>query len=111
MKVTYLMIGILCTGLLVSSSLAQQESNSLLSINRDFICYDTDKLVSELRNTHKESPFVIGRTNDQAGTTTSLWVNVATKTWTIIATNDEVSCVIGTGTELKLVPSVRGISI
>lgn len=111
MKATYLMIGILCTGLLVSSSLAQQEINPPISINRDFTCYNTDKLVSELLTTHKESPFVVGRSDDQAGTTMSLWVNVATKTWTIIATNGEVSCVVGTGTELKLVPSVRGISI
>jgi hypothetical protein len=105
------MIGILCIGLLVSSSLAQQETNPPISINRDFTCYNTDKLVSELLTTHKESPFVVGRSDDQAGTTMSLWVSVATKTWTIIATNGEVSCVIGTGTGLKLMPVGKGISI
>lgn len=111
MKLTYLTIGILFTGLLVSNALAQQETNDSITINRDFTCYATDKLISELRNTHKESLFVFGKTNDQAETTTSLWVNPTTKTWTIIATKGEISCVIGTGADLKLVPIVKGTDI
>jgi hypothetical protein len=111
-KAIYLVIGMAFTGLLASSSIAQQDnSKPLTSINRTFYCYDTDRLVKELLNTHKETPFLIGKTSDQVGTTMSLWVSTSSKAWTLLATKDDVSCVIGSGTDISLVPLPKGIGV
>ena len=56
-------------------------------------------------------PFVFGKTSDVAGTVMSIWINPLTKTWTIISTKDTVSCVIGYGTEMHLVPYPKGPKI
>jgi FKBP-type peptidyl-prolyl cis-trans isomerase len=52
---------------------------------------------------------VIGETidnaNDQAGTIMILWMNPASMSWTITATKNETTCVIGTGEQLKFIKS------
>lgn len=112
MKAIYLVIGMAFTGLLASSSIAQQDnSKPLTSINRTFYCYDTDRIVKELLNTHKETPFMLGKTSDHLGSTMSLWLSPVTKTWTLVATKDDISCIIGSGTDISLIPLPKGIGV
>ena len=46
----------------------------------------------------------MGKANDVAKSTMTLWVNPIEDNWTIIATKGELSCVIGTGTQFKIMP-------
>jgi hypothetical protein len=73
-------------------------------VNVKIACYHTDMLLEKLRGTYKEYPMIMGITNDKASSTMSVWINSLTKTWTIVATKETVSCVIGSGTDLELVP-------
>lgn len=68
-------------------------------------CTNTKIIVDSLSKEYRETPFVLGRANDRAKSVMSLWVNPITKSWTIIATMSEVSCVIGAGDSFQLVPS------
>ena len=67
-------------------------------------CDDTKKIVGTLKQTFKEMPFAFGKTGDDAKSIMSLWINPTTKSWTIIATKRDVSCVIGIGNEFELFP-------
>ena len=73
-------------------------------VNVKIACYHTDMLLEKLRGTYKEYPMIMGITNDKASSTMSVWISSLTKTWTIVATKETVSCVIGSGTDLELVP-------
>lgn len=108
MKAIFLTIGMAFIGLLPNSSISQQAIKPLTIINRDFVCFDTDSLIKELTQTHKETLLIYGKTDDQAGTTMSIWINPSTRNWTIIATKDNVSCLIGTGKDLTLSPLLKG---
>jgi hypothetical protein len=67
-------------------------------------CYDTNELIKMIRERYNEIPIAMGITNDSANSTMSLWVNPKEKTWTITATKQAISCVIGTGTDFEFVP-------
>ena len=73
-------------------------------VNVKIACYDTDLLIKTLLDTHKEYPILMGITDDNASSTMAVWVNFRTKTWTIIATKEKVSCVIVSGKGIELVP-------
>lgn len=66
-------------------------------------CGNTKKIVASLAEEHKEKPIIIGMADDGASSVMTLWVNTSTKSWTILATKDDVSCIIGYGSELKLI--------
>lgn len=66
-------------------------------------CYNTKSLVESLKTTHKETPIVVGKADDIAKSTMSLWLRPIENTWTIVATKGNLSCVIGSGTDFKLV--------
>ena len=68
-------------------------------------CYDTKMIFEKLRKVYKESPILIGKTTDAAASVMSLWINPTTNTWTIIATKDTLSCIIGVGTDFTLIPT------
>jgi hypothetical protein len=67
-------------------------------------CYNTMKVFTELQKIYKEAPMVLGKTSDEAKSTMSLWINATTKTWTIVATKDAFSCIVGAGTDIELSP-------
>ena len=73
-------------------------------VSVDITCYDTDTLLKTLSETYREYPMIMGITNDRAISTMSVWANPIDKSWTIVATKSNISCIIGTGTEFDLVP-------
>ena len=52
-----------------------------------------------------------GRAGDFANSIVSVWMNPVDGTWTIIATKKDITCVIGVGTDMKIVPHKKGPNI
>ena len=73
-------------------------------VSRDMICNDTEIIVKTLRGKYKEVPLLIGQANDEASSIMTLWMNPETKSWTITATKDDVSCVTGMGEQIQPFP-------
>ena len=107
MKHHYLILVLGCLAL--PSNLYSQKLET--TVKTELPCYNTKELFKNLREKYKELPLLTGTTDDDAGSTMSVWMNGADKDWTIIATKDELSCVVGTGTELKIINYKRGPSV
>ena len=73
-------------------------------VNTEISCYDTDTLFKTLKETYFEYPIALGITNDKASSTMSVWVSPRNKSWTITATKQSISCIVGAGTSFELVP-------
>lgn len=74
---------------------------------RDMYCDDTKIITKELLDKYNEIPVVIGKASDEAGSLMTLWTNPTNESWTIIATKDDVSCIIGSGEKLTVVDYKR----
>ena len=107
MKLHYLILILGCMILPINLFSQQLET----TVKTELPCYNTQELFKNLREKYKELPILTGKTDDDAGSTMSVWMNGIDKDWTIIATKDELSCVIGTGTDLKLIPYKKGTSV
>jgi hypothetical protein len=72
------------------------------SITIESYCNDTDQIFSAL-SMMNEIPIAIAQANDVAESKVLLWVGPAKETWTLTATKDKTTCVIGYGTNFKLI--------
>jgi hypothetical protein len=68
-------------------------------------CDDTKIVTDYLTKNYKEIPLLVGKAEDEVGSLMSFWVNRKTGTWTIVATKDKLSCIIGVGKSLKVIDS------
>lgn len=101
----YQLIGMVFLGLLASNALSQEkELNTVDIITTSFPCYNTKELFNSLRTEYKEVPFIFGKSDDMAKSTFSMWINAHEKTFTLIATIDQYSCVVGSGSNFRIVP-------
>lgn len=73
-------------------------------VNVKIECYNTNKIFTELQKTYKELPVILGKASDEAGSTMTLWISPTEKTWTIVATKDKLSCIVGVGTDAEISP-------
>jgi hypothetical protein len=90
-------------------SIAPLVSNAeIIEHNIKISCDDTSIIFNTLKKDYKEIPFVLGKTSDIANTVMSLWVNPASKTWTILSTKNDITCVIGVGDKLELIVPKAG---
>jgi hypothetical protein len=89
-------------------SIAQEQ---VTSIDTTFPCFETKALFNTLREKYKEFPIILGKAEDNAKSTMSLWIHPAENTWTIVSTKENLSCVVGVGTNFKLVTLPAGKSI
>jgi hypothetical protein len=71
-------------------------------ITVDAVCDDTDYVFSVL-NKMNEIPIAIAIAEDVAESKVLLWVSPAKETWTLTATKDKTTCVIGFGSNFKLI--------
>ena len=108
MKTIYLLIGMVCTGLLPNNSYSQEIKDK---IEIDLPCYDSTELFKSLREKYKEMPFMVGKAADAAKSTVSIWLNPVDNNWTIVATKKDLSCIVGLGDEMILVPYKKGSNI
>jgi hypothetical protein len=90
--------------LLLSILLSTGAAVASETITSEMYCDDTKTLVKQLRETYQEEPFLIGKAGDEAGSIMTLWLNPLTKSWTILATKDTLTCVVGLGNKIELVP-------
>ena len=104
MKKIYLIIG----WLLASSCYAQEVTDT---VETELPCYNTEEIFKSLKDKFKEFPFMTGRAGDFANSIVSVWMNPSDGTWTIIATKNDITCVIGVGTDMKIVPHKKGPNI
>ena len=74
------------------------------------ICDKTEKVISALMKEFQETPFLVGKADDDAGSIMTFWVNAKTRSWTITSTKKDLTCVIGYGESIDLVKSKRGNS-
>jgi hypothetical protein len=100
------------TTLLLSLTLLTAQAKSPEEVvTVEINCYNTDKLFKTLKENYKEYPMAMGITNDKANSTMSIWVSPKDKSWTIVATKQSISCIIGTGIEFDLVPYKKEIQL
>jgi len=81
---------------------AQNKPDEVVDIKIE--CYNTMKVFTELQKVYKELPVILGKASDEAGSTMTLWISPKEKTWTIVATKDKISCIVGAGTDAELSP-------
>ena len=66
------------------------------------VCDDTQIVTKRLFNSFGEVPIIRGLTSDVSGTIMTMWINPTENSWTILATKDKITCVIGYGKDFKL---------
>jgi hypothetical protein len=106
LKLTYLFV-IISLGL--STKSYSQEIEESISI--DLPCYNTKEIFKSLREKYRELPLMTGSASDEANSVVSLWLNPVDNNWTILATKKDLTCVVGMGTDMKIVPYKKGTSI
>jgi hypothetical protein len=73
-------------------------------VETELPCYNTEEILKILKERYKEMPFMIGKASDSANSVVSIWINPVDSTWTIIATKKDITCVVGMGTDMRVVP-------
>ena len=106
MKLTYLFVII---SLVLSTNSHSQPVEESISI--DLPCYNTKEIFKSLREKYKELPFITGQASDEANSLVSIWINSVDKNWTIVATKNDLSCVVGMGTDIKVLNYKLGVGI
>lgn len=80
----------------------------LVEHNIKIPCDDTAIIVNTLKKDYRELPFILGKANDIAGTIMSLWINPSSKSWTILSTKNDLTCIVGAGEKLEvIIPKVE----
>lgn len=108
MKINYQLIVIVCACLITSNSYSQKITDT---VETELPCYNTTELFKSLKEKYKEVPFMTGRAGDFANSIVSIWMNPVDSTWTIVATKNDITCVVGMGTDMKIVPHTKGPNI
>ena len=52
-----------------------------------------------------------GQVGDEASSIVSIWLNPVDNNWTILATKKDLTCVVGVGTDMKIIPHKKGTDI
>ena len=102
---------ILLMALSASLTCAEESVVSEEIVNIQLPCYNTKVLFDTLKKNYKESPILVGKADDVAKSTMTLWVNPIDDNWTIVATKGDLSCVVGTGTHFKVMPNKKSLSV
>ncbi len=104
MNKIYLVIG----WLVASSCYAQTITDR---VETELQCYNTEELFKSLKEKYKEFPFMTGRSGDFANSILSIWMNPFDGSWTIVTTKKDITCVVGMGTDMKIIPYNKGPNI
>jgi hypothetical protein len=105
-KILLKALGVTLFGLLSFNAISQNlpELKRKDTVETAFPCYDTTELFKTLRVNYQEVPFIFGKADDLAQSTFSMWIGPKDKTFTLVATINNLSCVVGSGRDMKLVP-------
>ena len=69
----------------------------------EILCDDTTKIAKLLVEEYKEVPVVVGSTDNVYGNIMTFWTNPETRTWTILVTKKDKSCVLDAGGKFEVV--------
>jgi len=97
----YLLIGILC----IAPTLSNAEQHS---VPFEVICDDTAVIVQTLKKEYVEVPIVVGKGLGSSQHMISFWGNPETKTFTVIDTYGDTSCILGVGTGVEVIEQSAG---
>lgn len=100
---TYLKIGMVCLGLLASNVFAKEFQGS---VDVKLSCFSTEKIFTTLKNEYGETPHIITRTKDK-DVFFSLWLNKEEKTWTMLSTIKEITCLISMGKDYTIIAELN----
>lgn len=100
---TYLKIGMVCLGLLASNVLSKELPNS---IDVKLPCFNTEKVFTTLKENFGETPHIVTRTKDR-DVFFSIWFNKEEKTWTMLSTIKEITCLISMGKDYTIVQELN----
>lgn len=78
---------------------------------RDMYCDTTKNIFETLKDKYQEIPVISGKAEDEAGSIMTIWTNPTNDSWTIVATKDDTSCIIGVGNKLKVIPYKKHKSV
>ena len=98
MKKLLLLLVILPMFCLAQSSTKKNQEAILIKAQ----CYSTDVIAKQLLAL-KEQPLIMGKVGDTANSVMSLWTNLKTGAWTLVASKGDTSCVLGNGFDLTLI--------
>ena len=65
-------------------------------------CDSTEKVMTALKNQFKEIPLMVGKSVIKQSYT-SIWGNPDTKTFSVVTTKGDITCVLDVGTDLEVV--------
>lgn len=71
-------------------------------ISYDAFC-DNTKIIVEKIKEYNEVPVALGNSVEPKKSKLSLWMNPTTKSWTLISTHGDTTCVLGIGEKMKIV--------
>ena len=97
--------------LLLALLLLPTFSSAVETVTTQMYCDETIYVAKVLRDTHHEEPFLLGVANDLAESLMTFWLNPITKSWTIVATKDNISCIVGVGNKIQVIPLKKKINI
>lgn len=96
MNKIYLLIGILC----IAPTLSNAEQHT---VPFEIICDDTTTIVRTLKKEFVEIPLVVGKGLGSSQHMISFWGNPDTKTFTVVDTYGDTSCILGVGTDVEVI--------
>ena len=76
--------------------------NTQAERNMPVECDSTEKIMTALKDQFKETPLMVGKSTTKKSYT-SIWGNPETKTFTVLTTRGDVTCVLDVGTDLEVV--------
>ena len=77
------------------------------AIDVELQCFQTMEIFKTLKDKFYEMPIIIGNVEDEAQSTMTLWLNAELKSWTIVATIEDKTCVVGYGKNFKVLNLTR----
>lgn len=83
--------------LLLFSVVSQAQETKILRV----VCDDTETLYKNLEKEYKERPIIKGEGLQKDSGFMTLWRNLNTKTWTVVYTVGDMSCVLAAGKDLE----------
>lgn len=89
--------------LTITASAAQEKGT--FTVSGDMTCDNNGIIVETIIKEYKEKPFMFGLV--PGGINVVLVINEKTKTWTILAIKDKMTCILAVGTDLTIFEDKR----
>ena len=82
-------------------ALAATANAQIIEMEKTVVCSSPDMVFKELAKEYQERIYWAGH-GEKSSSTYVLWVNAKNNTWTLTQSTREIACIIGSGTENRL---------